>query len=335
MNYTEEKEISKKYKEEYLKSIEDLLEKRQKDAFETRKAFAEGIFGNQETYRDEFKKMLGWPLVGYVDYGFGEIKEEKLSDEDGYSIWRMQFEVLKGVKISGLLFRQNGNKKKPLVIVQHGGWGTPEVVAGFYGDTGNNNNMLHRVINYGVHAFAPQLLLWKEDTYDVDFDRRRLDACLKRTGSSITAIEVFALQKILDYFQTKEYVSEFGMIGLSYGGFYTLYTAAVEKRIKSCISCSFFNKRDVVGWEDWVWQNSAEKFDDAEVACLVYPRKLCIRFGNQDEMFDYRDSVESFERVKSLCEKVGTDWIDFELFDGIHEVFKNDEPIKNMIDDLI
>jgi len=149
----------------------------------------------------------------------------------------MQFTVLDGVKISGLLFKQECNEARPLVLVQHGGWGTPETASGFYGYTGNNNDMLHRVIKYGVHAFAPQLLLWKEDEYEVDFNRRRIDARLKRVGSSVTAVEIFALQKILDYFEQKEYVSEFGMIGLSYGGFYTLFTAAVEKRIKSCISC--------------------------------------------------------------------------------------------------
>jgi len=334
VNYREEKGVSKKNKEEYLQSIEELLDKRQRDFFEIRKEYAKGIFKNQERCREDLKKMLGWPLVGYEGEGLTEVSAEKLSDEEGYSVWRMQFTVLDGVKISGLFFRQKTEEKKPLVLVQHGGWGTPEVASGFYGNTFNNNDMLHRVIKYGVHAFAPQLLLWKEDEYEVDFNRRRLDARFKRVGSSITAIEIFALRKILDYFEARDYVSRFGMIGLSYGGFYTLFTAAVEKRIKSCISCSFFNKRDSVGWEDWVWRNSAEKFDDAEVACLVYPRKLCIRFGDKDEMFDYKGAVESFERVKELCSEVGTDWIDFELFDGKHEVFKNDEPIENMIKDL-
>jgi len=51
-------------------------------------------------------------------------------------------------------------------------------------------------------------------------------------------------------------------------------------------------------------------------------------------MFDYKDSAGTFERVKELSSGVGTKWIDFELFDGIHEVFKNDEPIERMVNDL-
>ena len=335
MNYREEKDISKKNKEEYLESIERLIEKRQQRSFEIRKEYAEGIFEKQDEYRQDLKKMLGWPLVEYDgDSGILCTACQKLSEEDGYSVWRMQFEVLEGIRISGLFFRQNSDEAKPLIIVQHGGWCTPEITAGFYGSTQNNNDMLQRVAGQGVHVFAPQLLLWKEDEYGVDFDRRKIDARLKRVGSSITAIEIYAIQKILDYFEEKSYVKSFGMIGLSYGGFYTLFTTAVETRIKSAVSCSFFNSRDVVGWADWVWQNSSEKFDDAEVACLIYPRKLFIRFGKHDHMFPSEHSVKAYERLCELCEKVGTEWVDYSLFDGDHEVFRDDEPIIKMIDEV-
>ena len=153
-------------------------------------------------------------------------------------------------------------------------------------------------------------------------------------GSSITAVEIYAIQKILDYFEGKSYVKNFGMIGLSYGGFYTLFTTAVETRIKSAISCSFFNRRDIVGWADWVWQNSSEKFDDAEVACLIYPRKFFIRFGEHDHMFPSEHSVKAYERLCELCTAVDTDWVNYSLFDGDHEVFRDDEPIIKMIEEV-
>ena len=277
--------------------------------------------------------MLGWPLTDDTNYDLPEIVSEKLSEEDGYSVYRMQFEILEGLKMTGLFFKADGAGALPLVIVQHGGLGTPELISGIYGSTANYNDMLQRVRENGVHVFAPQLLLWSE-SYDVEFDRKVIDARLKMVGSSITAIEIFGIQRILDYFERESYVSSFGMVGLSYGGFYTLYTTAIDTRIKSAISCSFFNKRDTVGWSDWTWFDSAAKFDDAEIASLVYPRKLHIAIGQNDELFDCKYGEESFEKLKQICKDVGTEWVSFDMFDGTHEFFKYDEPIKKLVSDI-
>jgi len=334
MNYREERDITKKYKEDYVGGIKNIIEKRQKAAEAIRKDYAQNIFSNQEKYRQDLKKMLGWPLVDYVADKLPEVETILLSKEDGFEIYRMQFEILEGLKLGGLFFKQEGDGEKPLIIVQHGGLGTPELISGIYGDTTNYNDMLQRVRQNNVHIFAPQLLLWS-DEYGVEFNRQLIDGQLKRVGSSITAIEIFGIMRILDYFEKKDYVSSFGMVGLSYGGFYTLYTTAIDTRIKSAISCSFFNKRDAVGWQDWVWNKSAEKFDDAEVACLAYPRKLHIEIGDNDELFNFKYGIDSFDRIKDMCKEVGTKWVEFKVFEGKHEFFKDDEPIQKLISDLM
>lgn len=333
MIYREEKEKTKSYKKAYIDGIEAIIDQRQKESEIARVDYFKDIFNDQEKYRQDFKKMLGWPLVDHIDHTVPTASFEKISDEDGYSIFRVQFEILEGLKLVGLLFKMSGEDRNPLVTVLHGGGGTPEFISGIYGGTANYNDILMRVVKYGVHVFAPQLLLWA-DQYEVPFDRRAIDARLKRVGSSITAIEVYGISRILDYFEGESYVSDFGMVGLSYGGFYTIYTAAVDTRIKSSLSCSFFNKRDKCAWSDWVWSNSAKRFDDAEVACLVYPRRLCIEMGNKDELFDSRYSKESFERIKDYCKTVGSDWVDLLVFDGTHEFCPDDAPIERLINDL-
>ena len=105
--------------------------------------------------------------------------------------------------------------------------------------------MTRRILKNDVHVFAPQLLIWCPERYKLPFERVDIDRDLKQVGSSITAIEIYSIQKALDLFSEKPYIDEerIGMIGLSYGGFYTLFTAACDKRIKSCISCSFVNDR--------------------------------------------------------------------------------------------
>ncbi len=327
MNYTEEIERSKPYKENYLEGINRIIEQKQKEAEGIRKSYIKDIFKAPEVYRDELKKMLGWPLVDYTSAEVPDVKCEELSEKD--KIYRMQFEILPGLVMSGLFFK--ADKDAPLVVVQHGGLGTPEKISGIYGTTDNYNDMLVRVRNRDVHVFAPQLLLWG-DEYEVPFSRVEIDGKLKRVGSSITAVEMFGIMRILDYFEAQPYVLNFGMVGMSYGGFYTLYMAAVDTRIKAAVSCSFFNKRDAVGWADWVWQNSAKMFDDAEVACLVYPRKLYIQMGNADTIFDYKNTVESFERVSELLPEKG--WAELEIFEGNHEFYKGDEYIEKLIQEL-
>ena len=262
-----------------------------------------------------------------------EPKSELLAHEDGYDVYRMHFEILEGFTVSGILLKLHGDRKRPMVICQHGGEGTPEVICGLLGDTENYNDMVQRVMAHGTHIFAPQLLLWRK-AFEVPYTRNEIDGELKDLGGSITALEVFSITRIIDYFEKQDYVKNFGMVGLSYGGFYTLFTTAVETRIKSAISSSFFNSREVVSWADWTWRDLLYKFDDAEIACLCYPRKLYIAVGAQDALFKVEPARRSFERIKELSSGVGTDWVKFDAFEGIHEFVKTDDFIEDLIEDL-
>ena len=334
MKYSEEKSVTLPLKQNYVDGLNRMLADRQKHAAEIRKEYSRDIFRDPERYREDLRSMLGWPLTQPRPAEPPVVAVEELSREEGYTIYRMQVQILEDVTMTGLFFRQDGTEKRPLVLVQHGGGGTPELISGVYGDTANYNDMLHRVLKEGVHVFAPQLLLWRADEF-MDSNRSSLDAWLKRVGSSISAVEIYGLSRILDYFETQDYVSTFGMVGVSYGGFYTLYTTAVDTRIRSAISCAYFNQRDVYGWSDWTWHCSAEKFDDAEVACLAYPRRLCVQVANKDYLFDCPPAEASAQRVRQLAKDVGTDWFDFILFDGSHEFYKDDAPIRRMVQDLL
>ncbi len=329
MNYQEEKEFTKCYKEQYVSGLDKLIEAREQICREKRESDTKDIFKNSEQYRKNFKKMLGWPLVDYEPEQLSEPKSEKLVEEDGYSVYRMQFEILKGVFLTGLFFKVEG-QKNPLVIFQHGGAGTPEFVAGMYGSSEYYYDVIQTLTSQGANVFAPQLLLW-DDTYGVDYDRKAIDARLKRVGSSVAAVELHGIFSVLDYFEKQDYVSNFGMVGLSYGGFYTLYTAALDTRIKSAVSCAFFNERKRYAYSDWTWFSSAKMLDDAEISCLIYPRKLCIELGTRDDLFSFHSGKKEFERLQNLCSDVGCDWLSFVEFDGIHEFCPHTEPLTKLV----
>ena len=334
MIYREDKKHTEQNKQNYCNGLGAIMRQRLRDAKPIRGEYFKDIVSDQEKYRRDLCKMLGWPLVGQVDASEPSVSFEKLSDEENFELYRAEFEILSGVKLSGLFFKMKGEGKKPLVIVQHGKSGTPEIMSGVLGSTWNYNDMPMRVAKYDVHVFAPQLLLWDIAQYGAPYDRITLDAALKRTGSSIAAIELYEISGIIDYFEKQDYVSSFGMVGLSYGGFYALYATALDTRIKSAISCSFFATRDACNWSDWVWQDSAYKFDDAEVACLVYPRRICLEMGTRDELFRSQYSEESFEKIKEYYKDIGTDWCHLVLFDGKHEFCLDDTPIERLVNDL-
>lgn len=327
----EEKRVTEPYKKEYVDGVKALIEARQNAAREERAAYAADIFREPERYRLALGRMLGWPLTEEGVRGIPAAKSELLCRAQGYELFRMRFEILPEVWLTGLFFRLAGEGKRPLAIVQHGGLGTPELITGLHGSTGTYHDMPLRVLRTGCHVFCPQLLLWEErekgEVCDVTYNRTNLDARLKRVGSSITAVEVYGIRRILNYFEGQDFVSAFGMVGLSYGGFYTLFTAALDTRIRAAVSCSWFNTRDAHGWSDWTWPRSAYLFDDAEVACLVYPRQLYVAIGEQDEVFGVESGRRAMDRLRGYCREVGTDWLTLTTFTGKHEFISDDAPL--------
>ncbi len=329
MFYKEERDVTKEAKTMYRDDLLRFIEQRKAAANAARAERWQEILDDQERFRDKFKAMLGYPLTETRPDTPPEMTETILASQDGITVSRMTFTVMDDIRMTGLLFRREG--ERPLVIAQHGGLGTPELIAGIYDGTANYNDMLERILPYGVHVFASQLLLWHED-YDVPFNRQEMDVQLKSVGSSITAIEIYGIQRILDWFETKEWVSTFGMIGLSYGGFYTLFTAAADTRIKGALSCSYYcDRNEMKGFPDWRWQNAAWQMQDAEIAALVYPRKLVIGMGDEDPLFAIGDTEREFERLVRLSETVGTDWVSFAKFNGPHEFIKDDRYIEDVI----
>ena len=190
IDYREEVDKATPFREEYLVGFDSIIDARRAQMRKIRAEKRKDIFLDGEKHREEFKQMLGWPLTDYDPTVIPSVKIECLAVEDEVEISRCSFEVLEGLKLTGLLFKKRDGKKRPLVIVQHGGAGTPELISRVYGDTYNYRDMLPRVLAYDVHAFAPQLLLWDENKYGTPHDRRAIDAKLKSVGSSVMSVSL-------------------------------------------------------------------------------------------------------------------------------------------------
>ncbi len=336
MSHSENRWVGNEYRQEYLDGINRLIEKMRTKADESRTIKHRDIFSNGEKYRKEFKEMLGFPLNEEFDEAqIPNIKKNFVAKEEAFSIYRMQIEILPDLWFYGIYFEHDDGKKRPFVICQHGGAGTSEICSSFF-NSANYNDMVQRVLKYDVNVFAPQLLLWNSATYGIDYDRKATDVSLKQLGSSITALEVYAIMKSINYFASLDTTDtdKIGMVGLSYGGFYTLFTAACDPRIKAAFSTCFYNNRYAINWSDWTWNKSAQKFLDNEVVLLVCPRKLHIAIGNNDALFNVDAATKEFEALRKSIPEI-EQYIKFISFDGVHEFPPQEEYLRDWMADFL
>ncbi len=333
--YEENPSAANRYRQEYADSIERYISVLEEASYETRERFmpSDGFAENIEKYRNDYIKMLGAPLTDYKSR-VPNVKSEYVASDDACKIYRLSIETMDNFFFYGMLMIPHGVERAPLAVAQHGGYGTPELCSDMHGKN-NYNHMVQRLLERGLVVFAPQLLIWNDGdaletapNYDVKYDRDDIDKKLKHYGSSITALEIYNIRRSIDYLETLDCVKadKICMMGLSYGGFFTLYTMAADKRIVSGYSCGCFNDRVKFSTVDWTWKNSGNTFHDAEIAGLCAPRRLYLEVGKTDDVFDYHSAVNEAPRVEKYFAALNASQnICFHVWDGGHKVNAEDD----------
>lgn len=324
------------YRKTYQEGLECLLKTLEIASEEKRKSYHTQICETPNEFRSRIRKTLGWPLTVEQRKYYG-VRRHLVAQDILADIYRVQLEVHHNVWAYGILFLQHSNEPKPLVIAQHGGLGTPEMVSGFF-DYENYNDMTRRILRKGAHVFCPQLFIWDQPRFGSGrYDHLSIDHGLKYHGSSLAAVELDGLQKWIDYLQTlPEVLSEkIGMIGMSYGGFYTLYTSALDQRIKAAMCSCFFSsvRSPYDDMCDMRWFDSANVFKDTEVIGLICPRKLWLQFGDNDELFRCEWVTKELNQVREFY-KVFKENLRVEVFSGVHEFGRDDVGIDFVVEAL-
>lgn len=317
----------------YLKGIEAYIERKNSESQAVRDDIVSSrdFIKNIEIYRQKYRDMLG--INAFLSESTPVTERVYVGSDDLCDIYRLCVFITEQIPMYALLFLPRGKSKAPLFIAQHGGGGTPELCSDLVGKN-NYSNMVLRLLERGAAVIAPQLLLWSTDetetfrAHPIKHDRKKIDNSLKRFGTSITALEIAGIIRCIDYGITLDEIDgeKVGMIGLSYGGYFTLHTMAADTRILTGCAAGFFNNRDVYDWSDWCYKGSALMFQDAEVGALCLPRHLWISVGKGDSVFDYRSSLNEGERLLKYFSSAGCrDNVRFSVWDGGHTLEDNDE----------
>ena len=145
-------------------------------------------------------------------------------------------------------------------------------------------------------------------------------------GQTMIGWRVHDVMRTIDWIETRPELDakRVGCVGISGGGTCTLFSSALEPRIKAAFVSGYLNTfRDCIfslshcidnyvpGILNW-----AEMYD---IAGLIAPRPLFAESGERDPIFPIAASRASFERVKKVYEVFGAaDAIANETFDDVH-----------------
>lgn len=334
--YCECPEAGNVFREKMLAEVKMLVRAQQRKADRRRKQYFKPDLSSTAAYeqsisryRKEFAEMLGWPLTDGWSTDVPSASIQDVAKDALGRISRVFIETLPGVHTYGLFFRPNGKGPFPLVVAQHGGGGTPELCSGFFGST-NYNDMTRRVLRRGIAVFAPQLLIWNPERFGPPHEKDLIDRRLKQIGGSLAALDLYRIFRSLDYFDARRDIDSrrIGMIGLSYGGFFTMFAAALDVRIRVAVSSCFFNNRYEYDFADWVWFNAGNRFMDAEVGALVCPRPLYIEVGRKDPLFNVRHARPEARKLAAIYQRLRVpEMFHYEEHPGVHELDKSDRNI--------
>lgn len=277
-----------------------------------------------QPYRRAFAASIGYPPPG--DAPPEEPTFRELGRDDVGTYYRAMIPILPGVHAEGIyIVPKRLAGKAPLIIAMHGGGGSPERAL-FHGGA-NYHDMVRGGVKRGYIVFAPQHL-FASDGLPKDV-RTRTDTRLRLIGTSITAVEIAKITRSLDVLLKRPEVDaeRVGMVGLSYGGYYSLVTPALDTRIKVAVcSCYYgvqegrYEREELSVPSDFQFSDRFTLFRDSDIVALVCPRAIMIQAGSTDGV-DHREPGKRLApRSADYYQKLGLqDRFQHLLFEGGHE----------------
>jgi dienelactone hydrolase len=281
-----------------------------------------------ESSSHSFRATIGYPPPGFLDHPTGHF--DKAGEDSVATYYRCFIRVTPQMETYGLyIVPKNVKLPAPLVISQHGGGGTPEM-ATFHGGT-NYHDQVRGAVAEGYVVFAPLCIMYpfsdrSHGTPIPSEVRGLLDDDLRARGTTLMGVESYKISRALDVVLQRPEVDpqRVAMIGLSYGGFYTLYTTALEPRIKVAIaSCSFRDREPTGAARTDRPAGRPNDLSSAELVRLIWPRPLQVQDGINDKGFPIDDVRRAVEKSRAYYAGPQAAGFDFEAFEGVHE-FRGD-----------
>jgi dienelactone hydrolase len=142
------------------------------------------------------------------------------------------------------------------------------------------------------------------------------------------AQNVWDLSRSLDVLQEHPLVDpdRLGMVGISYGGTVTLFTAAVDRRVAAAVVSGYFSSWRESHKMPWnmcgsqILTGMLGRLEHEDLGSLVAPRPLLIETGTEDLLFPLAAATESVRRTRLVYAAEGEpDRLVHDVFEGGHQ----------------
>jgi len=254
----------------------------------------------------------------------GYVREKVVFDSEPGASVPAYFLVPHGV-------RADGTARAVLCLHGHGR-GKADVVGLAGGDVerqvrirSHNYDYAHQLARRGYVVLAPDARAFGERAPGGETCTWMMTAALL-LGKTLVGMRVWDAMRAIDYIRTRPEVdpARLACVGLSWGGTHTMYTTALDPRIRVAVVSGYFSTfKDTLierGCCPCQYVPSILGVADLpDVVGLIAPRPLLIENGAEDPLYT-REVVEtSFQKLRHIYEVAGAaDRVALDMFEGGH-----------------
>ncbi len=310
-----------------------------------------------EAWQRELRAKVAELLGGFPERSPLTAKTGGVRQFANYTRQRIQFQSRPGVTVMGyLLTPKKGKAPYATVIAIPGhGRGVDDIVgideqgADRSNKPGYQHDFALQAVESGLAVFAIEPMAFGHRRDERTREKgAQASACQPAAGSALLLGETMIGWRVWDVMRSIDWIetvpeldrTRIGCMGISGGGTCTLFSTALDLRIKAALVSGYLNTfRDsimavshcidnyVPGILNW-----AENYD---IAGLIAPRPLFSEGGNRDPIFPVGATQESYARVKKVYEVFGAGpKVQQEIFEGEH-VFHGVRGLPFLVDALL
>lgn len=293
------------------------------------------------------REFLAWQrkLRKRLILAMGGLPEGKVSlnpqvlsveERDGYRMEKVVFRAEKEMDVPAYLLIPHGTKEdrsNRAVIAFHGhGRGKSDVVGIALEEDDeerierSNYAYAHLLAQRGYVVLAPDQRCFGEREFG-GCQKAQMNALL--LGRTLIGMRVWDAIRCVDYLETRKEVNpeRIGVLGVSGGGTTSLFTSAIERRIKVTVVSGYF-----CTFKDSIFDlrhcacnyipGIVKIAEEADIGGLIAPRPLFIENGVDDPIFPACGVERAYRALRRIYKVAGAgEALGKESFDGGHQFY--------------